>query len=1387
MEGDGVEEVEGQRPKVLRSPLTPTAEEIEEHEALGHTIHRTWCGHCMRSRGMVEQHREVEHRDDAIPTLHMDYFFFNEKDEDNREHGLPHLQVKDSFSKMSWASPVPAKGVDPFAVNFVIGILEEIGYPKLILRSDNEPSIKALKSAVKEASKLNIILEESKTGDSPSNGAVEVAVRETKRQCRCMKSSLEEQLGKEVGEKHPILSWLARHANFLMSRYRIGPDGRTGHERARGKKWRRPVVAFGERIWFRPLKSYMKGQSDLESRLLTGRYVGTHGRNGDVLVMTSDGVLKGGSVKRMPSQERWDPSDLDGLRGTPWNLRPKLAEDVDSLPVRIDLPAAEGRLTPEPAQRDGAPRNLYVTKKDVEGHYTAGCPGCIAIQVGLPARSHNSECRTAVEQRLNETELGRARVERAQKRKAGDSKEGNLEERASLEDVPDQGEEMHGPDAVGNPAMERVDPVGLPSPGGEDRADPLGQSSQRKRTTEDPEGSRKRSKTPPPAQTQGVKRPVDPLEDRTTFAELMEDIRQEEKRAKGSSAAPSSGSKKSGNSTVKDVATILQERIFRQAPTEDILEIGQLLMSMGSSRKHVAEIYNPERFTSKANRFGLEPGFAIDLTLQKNSKGDYWDLSKQEDKVALKGLLQKERPLFLIGSPPCGPFSPLQNLNKYKRTPEQNEEILEEGRDHLRTAVGAYTEQHRNGRFFLHEHPRPSSSWEEPEVQKLMAMEGVIVVESPMCKWHMMSEDNQGAGFVKKETRWVTNSPEVAKIIEGKCSGSHRHVHLVNGRARHAQVYPPKLVSAILKGIRNELRKAGELNELKEATSGPSPDGISNDPTEELQPIFEEVNEHGGPYYDSVTGMPLDPAKVQAARKEEMKWVLKQDLYEVVDEKVCWDETNRPPISLKWVDRNKGDEMRENYRSRLVVREIKKASKPLAEFESFSAMPPLEALKALCSLMVSRKRSKFGKLYKLKLLDISRAHFYGVSRRRVFCTLPEGEEIPNKCALLKRSMYGTMDAASIWQETYTDLLKEHDIKPGVAWPSIFYHEASDSRILCHGDDFVVLSDDDGQKFIESVLAKKFEYRIDGCVGPEAQDGTAMTVLNRIIEYDKKSGTIYYEADPRHAEAVVKQLKLENAKEVTTPGEKVSQDEAFRAMELPPLPAEQASQYRSLVMRCAYLSQDRVDLCESVKSLARFMSAPTEHSWSRLKRLGRYLKGHLRVVQEFRPQTWDGTITCYTDSDHAGCTFTRKSTSGVICMAGSHCLKGSSTVQSTIALSSGESEYYSIVKASATVLGMRAMYSDWGIETKCVVKSDSSAARGICNRRGLGKTRHVQTRFLWVQHQVAEKEIQLEKVSTDSNLSDICTKPVSKDLCLKHMTTLGQFVKTGKSLLAKQGT
>lgn len=1341
---------------MLRSPVSPTLEEIEEHESTGHVQHRTWCGHCMRARGLHEKHSAVDKEgknEHGVPILSVDYFWMgrNSRDDPEPEGELPSLQVKDEYTGFTWSSTVPAKGSDTYAVNFTIQCIEETGYRRIVFKSDNEPAIKSLKATVKQSLKgIEVVPEESKTGDHPSNGACESAVRETKRQVKAMKSSLEERLNYKIADRHPILSWISRQANFLLSRFRVGRDGRTPYERSRGRRWKRPSIVFGERVWFQPLKSYQKGVYD---GMREGIYVGTHGRNGDALVMTEEGVIKGGSLKRTPEEKRWSKEGFEKLCGTPWNLRPQRAEDLDAA-IRIELPeVGPGRLMPEPADREaGMTRNLYVKKKDVEGNFTPGCAGCNAIQVGLPVRSHSAECRTLVAQRLLLTEEGKERVLRAQKRKGIVEEVPTESEEAILADIVDDAEEMHAPAAIGQPVdrEDRVDPLGRPDP---DLRRPLESSSSSAQPLA------KRMKSP---DKKGTKRSGDPVTEQEGQKERLGAQASAEASAGsvGGEAVsqpmelPSGDSMPSAPTSVLELASILEGHVCMDCTKKETLEISQLLCHMGVCGSDVAEVYNPARFTSRCNSFGLRPGFVVDMTVGSTSKGEPWDLTRPEHQAEFKRLLVREKPFVLMGAPPCNAFSPLQNLNKAKRSDEENAAIEEEGKTHLHNAVDGYLEQHQNGRFFLHEHPANASSWKDEKIVKLQSLDGVFTVKGPMCRWEMISEDAQGVGYVKKDTKYITNSEEIAKVLDGCCNGGHRHVHLINGRAKFAQKYPPKMVAAVLRAVKVELKKVKELSPLSEVvSSGPSPEDTGSEPTESY---FDPDTYIEGMVFDSVTGMPLDMVKVQEARSEEMKWVEKQKLYEVVDESVCWEETGRAPIGLKWVDRNKGDSVHENYRSRLVVREIKKVQGALAEFESFSAMPPLEALKGLCSLMTSLKVSKRNKPLKMKILDISRAHFYGVSRRRVFTNLPEGSEQQGKCALLVKSMYGTLDAASIWQETYSNLLKKHNIKQGVGWPALFYHAGHDLRFLVHGDDFVCLGDDDAHAF-----------------------------LARVLDEDHKStGTVSYEADPRHAEHLVKALKLENAKPVSTPAEKQKLNEILAAEGMPGLPAEMASQYRSLTMRVAYLSLDRPDLSECVKSLARHMQAPSEYAWSKLKRLGRYLLGKMRVVQYFYPQAEFRTPRVYTDSDHAGCLKTRKSTTGIVLCTGRHCLKHSSNLQSTVSLSSGESEFYAMVKAAAVGLGAQAMFADWGLKVDVRVLSDSSAARGICSRRGLGKTRHVQTRYLWIQEKVSNKEIRVEAGHTQSNLADLCTKPLPQEVCLKHMGTMGFEFQEGRNTTAK---
>ena len=112
------------------------------------------------------------------------------------------------------------------------------------------------------------------------------------------------------------------------------------------------------------------------------------------------------------------------------------------------------------------------------------------------------------------------------------------------------------------------------------------------------------------------------------------------------------------------------------------------------------------------------------------------------------------------------------------------------------------------------------------------------------------------------------------------------------------------------------------------------------------------------------------------------------------------------------------------------------------------------------------------------------------------------------------------------------------------------------------------------------------------------------------------------------------------------------------------------------------------------------------------------------------------------------------------------------MQATIALSSGEAEYYGIVKAACVSLGLVGLLKDWGLQYKAEIRTDASAAKSIASRRGVGKVRHLQTRYLWVQEKTSTGELTLQKVSTHLNVADVLTKAVLGPLLDQHVHALG---------------
>ena len=164
-------------------------------------------------------------------------------------------------------------------------------------------------------------------------------------------------------------------------------------------------------------------------------------------------------------------------------------------------------------------------------------------------------------------------------------------------------------------------------------------------------------------------------------------------------------------------------------------------------------------------------------------------------------------------------------------------------------------------------------------------------------------------------------------------------------------------------------------------------------------------------------------------------------------------------------------------------------------------------------------------------------------------------------------------------------LEQGGYKIGVANPALFCNAAERCRGGAHGDDFVVVGSRRALDRMGKTLSWKYTMRESHRFGFGNRCERHAELLNRIVSVGTNSDGRRYvriEPDIRHAELVLRDLGLEGSKvkPLTTPGFKLDERElALRVTEVP-LESEDATRYRSCVMRLSYLSQDRADLGEN---------------------------------------------------------------------------------------------------------------------------------------------------------------------------------------------------------------
>ena len=352
--------------------------------------------------------------------------------------------------KIVLATVVDVKGPDPEGVKRVSRFILELGLVNFVYRADREKSIQALlDEAVKKSGAHGVsqptepverdepqtFMDEAaddpgipdrvnaepvqtaapeltQPGESQSNGIAERAIRQVADLFRTIKTSFESRVGARVTMAHPLTKWIVEHAAFLLTKYQLGPDGRTGWGRLHGKEVRERVCEFGEKVLlFVPKKLRTKA----EPRWKYGIFLGT-ARNADqnFLAVEDGHIVTSRAMVRLVPQARWDEARVTKVTGTPFDHDLEFDGWIDGTPephehaARDRQPTAEETQVEEEAEAgDFGMRRLKITPKDLIDHgYSKACPKCNFHKDGNTSRAkrakHTQTCRMKIYKSMKE-------------------------------------------------------------------------------------------------------------------------------------------------------------------------------------------------------------------------------------------------------------------------------------------------------------------------------------------------------------------------------------------------------------------------------------------------------------------------------------------------------------------------------------------------------------------------------------------------------------------------------------------------------------------------------------------------------------------------------------------------------------------------------------------------------------------------------------------------------------------------------------------------------------------------------------------------------------------------------------------------------------------------
>ncbi|GJR16733.1 putative ribonuclease H-like domain-containing protein [Tanacetum coccineum] len=295
-------------------------------------------------------------------------------------------------------------------------------------------------------------------------------------------------------------------------------------------------------------------------------------------------------------------------------------------------------------------------------------------------------------------------------------------------------------------------------------------------------------------------------------------------------------------------------------------------------------------------------------------------------------------------------------------------------------------------------------------------------------------------------------------------------------------------------------------------------------------------------------------------------------------------------------------------------------------------------------------------------MDVKSAFLYGQIEEEVYVCQPPGFEDPDhpdKVYKVVKALYGLHQAPRAWYDTLATYLLSNGFQRGKIDQTLFIKSQKGHILLVqiYVDDIIFgstkkeLCDE-----FEKLMKDKFQMSSMG----------ELTFFLGLQVQQKKKG-IFISQD-KYVHEILKKFNYTDVKSASTPTD----------LEKPLVKDADADDvdehlYRSMIGSLMYLTASRPDIMFAVCACARFQVSPKTSHLLAVKRIFRYLKGKPSLGLWYSKDS-PLELVAYTDSDYAGATLDRKSTTGGCQFLGNRLISWQCKKQTVVATSTTEAEY-----------------------------------------------------------------------------------------------------------------